>query len=447
MTVTASPNRHALSPSQEKAVARARAQLHQDDLGELLMAMTAIPSPTGQEEALAEFLARHLKAAGLEAEVQGVEGRQANAIGRLPGAGDGPSLLVYSGIDTPFGGGADEDEPWLGAPPRADWGLPPVLRDGKVVGLGADNPKGFAAAVVAAAEAVARAGIAPRGDVWVALASGSMPVAARPGVERFPLGLGSGIARILDRIESDAGLPDFAIVVKPGYAVAHEEVGFAWFRITVRGALNYTGIRHKGPYRNPILDAATVVGELEAWFAEYTAANSAGLVAPQGSVNAIRAGSPDRASFVPAQAIIDLDLRLAPRTSPDDGQRQLEGALERIRSNHPELDLGLERVLALAGTTTDPDNWIVRSLVAAWEAREGREHAPFKNASGASDAALIRGRGIATARIGPPPPATPSPFSGFSMGVADVASLHALSELLVAAIIDTSTHARAEVGL
>src|SRR6185369_3929990 len=187
--------------------------------------------------------------------------------------------------------------------------------------------------------------------------------------------------------------------------------------------------------------------ELEAWFADYAAANTSGLVAPQGSINAIHAGSPDRLAFVPATAQIDLDLRLGPRTSADDAESQLHGALERIGAAHPDIELDLQRVLALPGTATDPDSWIVRSLVAAWEEREGREHAPLKNGSGASDATIIRARGIPAARIGPPPPATPNPHPGFSMGQADIASLRALAELLVRAIVDTASRSRAEVGL
>jgi acetylornithine deacetylase/succinyl-diaminopimelate desuccinylase-like protein len=423
-----------LSAEQRGWVDRARAALDQVDLAGLVRDMTAIPSPTGDEAGLADFLAGHLSAAGVEVRVQPIGGGQANAIGRLPGSGDGPTLLLYSAIDTPFGGSAGADAPWLGEPARPDWALPPTEDEGKVIGLGADNPKGFAAALVAAAEAVARAGVPLRGDVWIALASGSMPIAG---------GLGSGISAILDEIAR----PDFAILVKPGYAVAHEEVGFAWFRITVRGALNYTGIRHKGPYRNPIVAAVAVVGELEAWFAEYTAANTSGLVAPQGSINAIRAGSPDRLAFVPATAQVDLDLRLGPRTSADDAESQLRGALERIGAAHPDIEVDLQRVLALPGTATDPDSWIVRSLVAAWEEREGREHAPLKNGSGASDATIIRARGIPAARIGPPPPATPNPYPGFSMGQADIASLRALAEILVRAIVDTGSRSRAEVGL
>lgn len=421
-------------------IARARALLDPDRLRDLLLEMVAIPSPTGEEASLAAFLVAHLAEAGLDARAQPVVARQVNVLATLAGTGDGPRLLVYSGIDTPFGGA--RDEPWLGPEARADWSLPPRAESGKVIGLGADNPKGFAAAVVVAVEAIARAGIPLRGDVIVALASGSMPV-RREVDGQLVIGLGSGISRILDEIER----PDFAILVKPGYAVAHEEVGFAWFRVVIHGALNYTGIRHKGPYRNPVLAAAEVIRGLEAWFADYTAANTGGFVAPQGSVNAVCAGSPDRLAFSPATTEIDLDLRIGPDTTAEAAEAALRAALDDIARSVPDFEIGLERVAALPGTRTDPESWVVRSLVRAWEAREGRAHAPLKNGSGASDASVMRGRGIDAARIGPPPPATPSPFAGFSMGVADVASLHALSELLVEAILDTATRTRAEVGL
>src|SRR3712207_8609591 len=64
--------------------------------------------------------------------------------------------------------------------------------------------------------------------------------------------LGAGIRQVI----AEEPKPDAAIVLKPGWSVLHEEVGLAWFRITVRGSVNYTGIRHKGPYLNPILAAA-----------------------------------------------------------------------------------------------------------------------------------------------------------------------------------------------
>ena len=433
-----------LSSAQGEAIERARASLDDSRIGALAFEMTAIPSPTGEERHLAEFVAGHLFAAGVESEVQTVGGSQANVIGRLRASGPGPRLLIYAPLDTAFSGERDEDRPWLGDEPRPDLALPPRREASKVIGLGAENPKGFAAAGIAAVEAVAASDAELPGGVTLVLASGSMPVGHRPGIERALAGHGSGITFFLDHEPRAA---DFAIVLKPGYAVGHEEVGFAWYRLTIRGAMNYTGIRHKGPYRNPIVAAARVVGALETWFGEYSASHSAGLVAPQAAVNAIRAGSPQRASFNPGACEIDFDIRINPRTTPDVVDAEVRGAVARIAADEPEFGLELERVAALEGALTSPDSWIVRSLVRAWEAREGKPHEPLGRASGATDAPLIRARGIETARIGLPPAASPSPYPGFSMGVVDVASIRGLAELLIGVIIDTATRSRAEVGL
>lgn len=431
------------SPSLGEAIARARASLDDGRLADLAFDMTAIPSPTGEERPLAEFIAGHLAGAGLESEVQVVGGSQANAVGRLRGSGGGPSLLIYAPLDTAFSGGREEDRPWIGDEPRPDFALPPRREGSKVVGLGAENPKGYAAAGIAALEAVASSEAELLGDVTMALASGSMPVGHRPSVERALAGLGSGITFFLDH-EPPA---DFAIVLKPGYAAGHEEVGLAWYRLRVRGAISYTGIRHKGPYRNPIVAASRVVGALESWFASYSAAHTDGLVAPQGAVNAIQAGSPERASFGPATCEIDFDVRINPRSSPDDVDAEVRAAVAAIAAGETDFSLELERIVALAGAVTSPDSWIVRSLVRAWEAREGKDHTPLARASGATDAPLIRARGIETARMGLPPAASPSPYPGFSMGVVDVASIRGLAELLIEVIVDTASRSRREVGL
>jgi acetylornithine deacetylase/succinyl-diaminopimelate desuccinylase-like protein len=270
-----------------------------------------------------------------------------------------------------------------------------------------------------------------------------MPVGGRPSSDRRNLGFGSGLTYMLEH----GVAPDFAIVLKPGWAVVHEEVGLAWFRLTVRAPVGYTGARHKGPYRNAVVDAAAVVTMLEAWFAEYTSASASGQVAPQGAVNAISAGHADRGAFNPASCQISVDLRVSPRTSLREVARQLDRALDRIRAAVPGLDVTAEMTAGLPGTHTPPESWIVGSLVRAWEDREGREHSSPGGGSGASDGAILRGHGIPTARIGLPPPRTPSPYPGFSMGVADAGAMRRLTEVLVGAIVDTTTRTRAEVGL
>src|SRR5215475_494678 len=93
-----------LEPERRSLVERACAEIDPERLAELCLEMTAIPSPTGDELTLASYLAERFGAAGLEGAVQLVDGRQANAIGRLRGSGDGPKLLVYAPTDTAFGG-------------------------------------------------------------------------------------------------------------------------------------------------------------------------------------------------------------------------------------------------------------------------------------------------------------------------------------------------------
>lgn len=425
-------------------VERAREHLDPDAVAELLFNMTAIPSPTGEELGVATLVVEHLRAAGVKAEVQSIDGGLANAVARLGRAErDAPRLLLYAPLDTAFSGDSAEDEPWLGAQPRADFALPPTRNGHRIVGLGAENPKAFAAAAIAAVEAMAAVEADFPGELLVGLVGGSMPVIDRPEAGLRAIGNGLGVRYLLE----NGGRPDVAIVLKPGYVVSYEEVGLAWFRVTVRGAVNYTGIRHKGTYRNPILLAGRLMVHLEEWFAQYARENSDGVVLPQASINAIHAGSTNRLAFVPGTCEIDIDVRVPPSLTPSEVAGELRTALDRIEREDPELSVEMTGITATPGTRTDPDHWIVRSLVNAWEWRERKEHVPGKGGSGASDAALLRGTGIPTARIGLPTSATGSPYDGFSMGVADADSIVRLSEVLIRAVADTCFRTRAEIGL
>ncbi len=427
-------------------VARALGRLDTDRIADLVEAMTAVPSPTGGERPLAELVAAHLAAAGVAAMVEPVAGNSAtsaNAVGRIGAGRTGPSILVYAPLDTAFAGDREEDLPFLGPEPRADFAFPP-LRDGHtIVGLGAENPKGFAAAGIAAVEALAPEAAALGGEIVLGLVGGSMPVGARAALGGgAPLGHGAGIASLLE-----ADMPDAAIILKPGWCATHEEVGYAWFRLTVRGAVGYTGIRHKAPYRNPALAVARLATGLEAWFVDYSARWTDGLVAPQGSVNAVHAGSANRASFIPATATLDLDLRISPRATPELVEAELRDAVTSLAADMPEVEISLDRIAAVPGSGTDPEHWLVRAVVGAWEALEGRPHEAPRRASGASDIGVVRARGIPAVRVGLPPSATPNPYPGFSMGVADAGAVRRLAELLVAVLVDLMSRSRGELGL
>jgi acetylornithine deacetylase/succinyl-diaminopimelate desuccinylase-like protein len=433
-----------LSGAASELVERAREKLDADRLADLVFEMTAIPSPSGQEEDLAAYVVGHLREAGVDAEVQPIDGQSANAVGRLGRAErDHPRLMLYAPLDTAFAGEAAEDEPWLGRQPRADFALPP-RRDGrKVIGLGAENPKAFAAAAIGAVEALVAAGADFGGEVLLGLVAGSMPIIDRPEAGIREAGQGIGVRYLLE----NGGRPDFAIVLKPGYAVSNEEVGIAWFRLFTRGTVNYTGIRHKGLYRNPIILAGRLVAALEEWFPEYARENGDGIVSPQASVNAIRAGSPNRLAFIPERCEVDVDMRVPPHLTPTEVAGELRTYLDRVQAHDPDLDVEMVGLAAMPGTRTDPRSWVVRSLIDAWEWRERKDHAPARNTSGASDAALLRASGVPTARIGLPPPQTGTIYDGFSMGVADADSIAGLAEVLIRVVVDTCSRTRTEVGL
>jgi acetylornithine deacetylase/succinyl-diaminopimelate desuccinylase-like protein len=383
--------------------------------------------------------------AGLNAWYQPLDERQANAVGRIRGRGDGGDLLLYAPIDTAFGDTV-EDARWMGAASRPDLTAHAVVDDGFVVGLGAENPKGYAACIIAAAEAVARARVPLAGDLIVGLGAGGMPTnpPAHPAPRRWNIGQGVGCAYMLEQ----GVRGDFAVIAKPGWTVSWEEVGLCWFRVTVKGALGYTGTRHILPYQNPLVAAADLIQALERWFPEYTSQNTSGLVAPQGSIGAIEGGWAHKPAFVPAACHLYVDLRVSPRTSVTEVRHQFARGLERIAQSTPGLALDWDMILAIPGTTTPPENWIIQSTTRAWEHLEGRPHVAEPNKSGATDANILRGWGVPTARIGMPRPSRPAPQQGqFSMGVVAIDSMRRLVQLLVYVIVDTCTRSRSELGL
>ena len=422
----------------------AAAQLVPGETLQLAARMVDIPSPSGNERALAEMVAGVMAENGLDGRCQAVDGELCNAIGRLPGSGGGAELMLFAPLDTAFAGTETADGPFLGTPMRDDQ-IPVARIEGKILtGLGAHNPKGHGSAAVMAAICLARAGAPLPGDVVVALAGGGMPTNLPPGDGRpgRRIGHGAGCAFLLEQ----GTRPDYAIVVKPG-PPAWEEVGLCWFRVTVRGLLGYAGTRHVVAHANPILAAAKVIEDLEAWFAEYSEANASGTLRPQGSIGCIRAGWPEKPTFIPEVCEIYLDLRTTPLAGPAEVRRQFATAIESIRAAHAGLDIGWETILAVPASRTDRNSWIVGAAIRAWERMTGRSFVAGRDGSGATEANVIRSWGIPTARFGLPPPPEPLPRSGqFSMGEVHADSLDALVRALIDAAVDTCGRPLAELS-
>jgi acetylornithine deacetylase/succinyl-diaminopimelate desuccinylase-like protein len=437
-----------VSEAQREWVERAWARIDVASLRDLAVGMTGIASPTGEEAPLARWLAGTMTDLGLSGTYQPIDDSQANALGWLGGDGTGADLLLYAPIDTLTVGTEEEDLPWVGPELRRDMRATATVEGDYVIGLGASNPKGHGACVIAAVDAVRRAGVPLRGNVRIGLGAGGMPTNKRPAphARRYNAGQGSGCSFMLEQ----GCWADFAVIAKPGWAVAWEEVGLCWFEVRVHGTYSYVGSRHRLPYRNPIVDAATVIQGLEEWFPRYAAAHTGGLVAPQGNIGAVSGGWERTGSLSPAVCKLLLDLRTSPRSEPTAVRREFGEAVAAIMAANPGLAVDWDMVLSIPGTRTPADDWVVRAAVAAWEELERRPHEPIPLTSGATDANILRNRGIPTARIGMDRAGAEAPLPvDFPMGmnVVDVREMRRLTKHLVYTIITTCTRGRDELGL
>ena len=424
---------------------QAWATVDRERLRELITGLVDIASPTGDEAPLARHITETFAAGGIEAHTMDLDDRQANSWARLRGDGSGPDLMLYAPIDTVTSGNSEEDLPWAAETLRPDMTARADNRGDYVIGLGASNPKGHAACVMAAIEAVHAAGIPLTGNLIAAFGAGGMPTNPRPGVgnPRRNTGQGVGCSFLLEQ----GVWTDFALIAKPGWTVSWEEVGLSWFEITVHGTHTYVGSRHRLPYRNPVALAGEVAGRLEQWFPQYSQAHQEGLVLPQGMVANIRGGWERTASFTPAQVRMMVDLRLSPRTTPTAARRELVDAVRQIAA---ELDarIDVEQILSIPGETSDERMWLCRSAVAAWEAVEGQPHRVVRDGSGATDANILRNRGIPTVRVGMPK-VVDAPFEmDFAMGMntVDLAEAEKLTRYLIRVAVDTVTRTLEEVG-
>jgi acetylornithine deacetylase len=134
--------------------------IHDEALVDLARTMIRIPSPNFAEGAVADFLAQRMKTVGMDVQMMSVEhpnepGKSTRqAIGRLRGAGGGPTLM--------FNGHTDVNVMMPG------WTVDPhegKFENGWIWGLGAQDDKGGLAAALIGIEAIARSGIKLNGDL------------------------------------------------------------------------------------------------------------------------------------------------------------------------------------------------------------------------------------------------------------------------------------------
>src|SRR3954469_15954414 len=154
------------------------AEIDRDELAQLGCDLANIPSPTGQEKGVADFILAWFEANGLKAVRQEVEIDRPNAVGVLKGDGTGLSLGFNGHTDTSYTGTSADLRMVADIEPEDE--LKGRIVGDKVQGLGISNMKGGLASFMMAGKALRKSGIKLGGDVIFAAVVGE--------ISRSPIG-------------------------------------------------------------------------------------------------------------------------------------------------------------------------------------------------------------------------------------------------------------------
>jgi acetylornithine deacetylase/succinyl-diaminopimelate desuccinylase-like protein len=226
-----------------------------EEVTELLRELIRVDTtnPPGNETRAAELLRAYLEPRGVTCELYARVPERANLVARIPGRGDGPSVLFLSHTDVVL---ADPAE-WQADPFGGE------LRDGEVWGRGALDMKGQVAAEAVAIASLAREGFEPSGDLVFA-ATADEEVGAGFGAQwlcethpeavraDYCINEGSG-----DRIE---------LAGNPYWVCSTAEKMSAPFRLRVHGRSGHASMPNIAD--NALVKAAPLIEKLGAYRAE-----------------------------------------------------------------------------------------------------------------------------------------------------------------------------------
>ena len=318
----------------KEAAKQVLAHIDRDELAQLGCDLVNIPSPTGQEKAVAEYILHWFQESGLKPVRQEVEVDRPNAVGVLKGDGTGLSLGFNGHMDTSFTG--TQEDLRMVATVEPDSELKGSIKDGKVRGLGISNMKGGVAAFMMAGKALKKSGIKLKGDVIFAAVVGEIsrtPIG--PWQTKEYRGEGAGTRHLLTH-----GMhSDYAVVADGSdMNIVWTQTGVVQIKITTFGkaeaAWGTKRSTHPMVKLNAIVKMTKIIEALEKWaerFEEQYIYNSpTGPIYPKVNIGAIEGGAPYRPNYFPGVCSIYVDIRTPPQVRPVTVQHEITSALSSL---------------------------------------------------------------------------------------------------------------------
>ncbi len=343
----------------------------------------SIPSFTGSEQAMAEWMATQCRELGLAIQWQQVEDGRANVLATRAGEGGGPTLMLNGHLDTSYSG----REPWLeGIPGFQPQGFE---REGRIYGLGISNMKGALVAYLAALRALQ--GERLKGDVMLAAVAGEIEKTQHGDAQGAEY---RGYAAGSRYLVGHGGAADMCILGEPTESklvLAH--FGALWLRLSTTGPFVHTAFSMGRLEENSIVRMRAVLDRVLEWLPQWEEEMSYGAMRGVANVGAISGGFGWRVSRTPHRTDLFLDLRVPPDAEMADARRR---ALEFARG----LDgVDAEVYVTAPGARIDESHPLVGALADSHEEVFGA--APERDVTRwFSDASVLTRYGIATVNYG-----------------------------------------------
>ncbi len=388
MSTSTTNSKHSLD---HELVQRILGEVREDEIVAMATDLINIPSPTGEELQMGQYMQSALQQIGLDVTWQEIEEARANVVGRWKGSGGGKNLMFNGHMDT-SNTGREEFLTGIGYKPHA------VLKDGFIYGLGIYNMKGALVCYTNAVKALQRAGVRLKGDVIIAAVAGEIEKAQWGEFKgKEYRGYGCGTHYLVNH----GVLPDMCILGEPtDMRVVLEHFGSLWVRISCTGIYVHTAFCEGREEMNSIRRMVELMPPILKWIEGWEKKASYGGKKAIVNLGGIRGGHAWRASRTPEKTDLFLDVRVPPTILMTDARRDIQSMFLELEKAHGEWGLEFETYVSVPGARISEDHEMIHAIDGNHKRVTGKT--PQREVvTWCSDASVLSRYGVETVNYGP----------------------------------------------
>jgi len=388
--MTREPKSRSSNPD-SKLVTKIVSEVKEEEIIAMACDVINIPSPTGEELQMAQYMQGALQQTGLHVTWQEVEEGRANVVGRWIGSGGGKNLMFNGHMDT-SNTGREEFLTGIGYKPHA------VVKNGFIYGLGIYNMKGALVCYTHAVKALQRAGVRLKGDVIIAAVAGEIEKSQWGDFKgKEYRGYGYGTHYLVNH----GVLPDMCILGEPtDMHVVLEHFGSMWVRISCTGIYVHTAFCEGREEMNSIRRMHELMGTIMKWIAGWEQKASYGGRKAIVNLGCIRGGHAWRASRTPEKTDLFLDVRVPPTIPMSEARREVQRMFFDLEKQHPDWGLEFETYVSVPGARISEDHEMIQAIDRNHERITGKP--PGREVvTWCSDASVLSRYGVETVNYGP----------------------------------------------